>query len=62
VSDRRCQRAQAVSDDGHKILRVKTETLRGGSLDPLVEQSRFAAVEDGELVMDWREFQARVGD
>jgi len=51
-----------VSDDVHKSTRVKTETLSGGSLDSLVEQSRFAAVEDGELVMDWREFQARVGD
>jgi len=62
VSDRRRPRTQAVSDDVHKSTRVKTETLSGGSLDSLVEQSRFAAVEDGELVMDWREFQARVGD
>jgi len=41
---------------------VEREATGGCSLDSMVEQSRFAAVEDGELVMDWREFQARVGD
>ena len=43
MSDRRRQRAQAVSDNVHKSDPVKTETLNGGSLDSLVEPSRSAA-------------------
>src|SRR2546430_9433796 len=35
VSDRRRQRAQAVSDDVHKSGRVETETSSGGSLHSL---------------------------
>jgi len=51
-----------ISDPATETQRKTKAAASPGSLHPMVEQSRFAAVEDGELVMDWREFQARVGD